>query len=139
VIRDEALAEARRWIGTPFQHGACLRGRGCDCVGLLRGVWQALYGSEPELFPPYGPRDATALLEAGLQRHLVWRPVASARPGDVLAFAWRIGEPARHCGIRAGTNSVIHAYWRHRVAETALTPWWRRRITSAFSFPERDN
>jgi NlpC/P60 family putative phage cell wall peptidase len=40
--------EARRFIGTPYRHQASQCGLGCDCLGLVRGVWHALYGDEPE-------------------------------------------------------------------------------------------
>ena len=54
MTRAEAcVAEARRWIGTPYLHQASVRGAGCDCLGLLRGVWRAVYGSEPEAVPAY--------------------------------------------------------------------------------------
>ncbi|MFL5163197.1 MAG: peptidase P60, partial [Microvirga sp.] len=43
------LAEARSWIGTPYRHQASLKGIGCDCLGLLRGVWRGVMGREPEL------------------------------------------------------------------------------------------
>ena len=39
-IGARALAEARRWIGTPYQHQASVLGAGCDCLGVLRGVWR---------------------------------------------------------------------------------------------------
>jgi NlpC/P60 family putative phage cell wall peptidase len=39
------LEEARSWIGTPYQHQASLKGVGCDCIGLVRGVWRAVYGA----------------------------------------------------------------------------------------------
>ena len=48
-----------RWIGTPYRHQASLKGVGCDCLGLVRGVWRAVIGDEPERAPPYratGPR-----------------------------------------------------------------------------------
>ena len=38
--RDAIVAAARAWIGTPYRHQAALRGVGCDCLGLLRGVWR---------------------------------------------------------------------------------------------------
>ena len=31
---------ARGWIGTPYLHQASCRGIGCDCLGLVRGVWR---------------------------------------------------------------------------------------------------
>jgi len=53
--RAAVVAEARRWIGTPYRHQATVRGAGADCLGLVRGVWRALRGVEPVAVPPYGP------------------------------------------------------------------------------------
>ncbi len=39
---DRVVAIARDWIGTPYVHQASAQGAGCDCLGLLRGVWRAL-------------------------------------------------------------------------------------------------
>ena len=50
--RDEIVEAARAWLGTPYHHQASLRGVGCDCLGLVRGVWRELYGPEPEAAPP---------------------------------------------------------------------------------------
>ncbi len=55
TMREQILAEARTWIGTPYRHQASLRGVGCDCLGLVRGVWRVLYTSEPEATPAYAP------------------------------------------------------------------------------------
>ena len=41
------VGAARGWIGTPYRHQASLKGVGCDCLGLLRGVWRELKGEEP--------------------------------------------------------------------------------------------
>ena len=54
-IRTRIVAEARAWIGTPYRHQASLQGVGCDCLGLVRGVWRALNGAEPEPTPAYAP------------------------------------------------------------------------------------
>ncbi|NCO16648.1 MAG: peptidase, partial [Alphaproteobacteria bacterium] len=48
AFQARIVAEARRWIGTPYVHQSSARGAGTDCLGLLRGVWRALYGVEPE-------------------------------------------------------------------------------------------
>lgn len=73
--RAEVLDEARRWIGTPYRHQASRLGVGCDCLGLLRGIWRSLYGREPEAMPAYARDWAEArvdepLLEAA-RRHMV--------------------------------------------------------------------
>ena len=54
-VATEVLTETRGWIGTPYHHQASLKGVGTDCLGLLRGVWRALYGAEPEPVPAYTP------------------------------------------------------------------------------------
>ena len=141
-----ALGEARLWLGTPYRHQASLRGVGCDCLGLLRGVWRGLYGAEPEAVPPYSATWAESAapgadpLTAAAARHLV--PVADApaacalRAGDVLLFAFRRHLPARHCAIATGDGAMIHAHDGAVVAEVALTAWWRRHLTGVFRFPE---
>lgn len=141
-----ALGEARLWLGTPYRHQASLRGVGCDCLGLLRGVWRGLYGHEPEAVPPYAgawaesaPPGTDPLTEAA-SRHLsaVPGPLADASPraGDVLLFAFRRHLPARHCAIATGDGGMIHAHDGAVVAEVALTAWWRRHLTGVFRFPE---
>ena len=140
-----ALAEARRWIGTPYHHAASLRGAGADCLGLVRGVWRELCGEEPEAAPIYAPdfadRDADERLRAALKRYFDEVPLAEARPGDVLLLRLRVGGPAQHVGVLGaaadGTATIIHAYGGRGVAESPLGSSWRKRIDAAFRFPER--
>ncbi|ABI65225.1 putative phage cell wall peptidase, NlpC/P60 family [Maricaulis maris MCS10] len=138
--RVRALAEARRWIGTPYGHQASCLGAGCDCLGLIRGIWRTLYGQEAQTVPPYGPDVAgTPLAEAlmaAVCAHFVEIDKDSPRPGDVLLFADRPGGTARHCAVLSQRDRIIHAYWRRSVVETALTPWWQRRLVAAFAFPD---
>ncbi len=137
-MRDRIVAEARRWIGTPYRHQASALGAGCDCLGLLRGVWRAEYGPEPPV-PPYSPDwDEVAhedVLLGAAQMHLVEIPVKALRPGDVILFRMARGAVAKHLGICSGAESFIHAYSGHGVVESRLTHPWRRRIATAFSFP----
>ena len=54
MTREERIvAEARSWVGTPYQHQCSTKGAGTDCLGLVRGVWRAMLGPEPEVVPPY--------------------------------------------------------------------------------------
>jgi NlpC/P60 family putative phage cell wall peptidase len=144
-IGDRAVAEARLWLGTPYRHQGSLLGVGCDCLGLVRGVWRGLYGDEPEAPPPYSATWAessepgTDPLAEAAARHL--RPVGEVpasyapRAGDVLLFAFRRHLPTRHCAIATGGGTMIHAHDRAEVTEVALTPWWRRHLAAAFRFP----
>ena len=144
-------AEARRWIGTPFAHGASCCGGGCDCVGLLRGVWRAVVGPEVWRVPPYSSDWAEAglgcALHAGLSANLIAVQGRAERPagaalaadgtGSVLLFRLRPREAGRHVGLRTGAASFVHAYGRHGVVESALTPAWAGRIVAVFALPVR--
>lgn len=105
------VTEARSWIGTPYRHQASLKSVGCDCLGLLRGVWRGVMGAEPELPPPYSPDWAEAgadTLVAAARKHLVEIDCAQVQAGDVLLFRWRDALPAKHCAI-AGATSLAGA------------------------------
>lgn len=144
VLRSDILCEARRWIGTPYRHQGSCRGAGCDCLGLVRGVWRAIHGTEPEAPPPYSrdwaEADARETLLAAARRHMEELSLAEAQPGDVLLFRWRDGAPVKHAGFLStdltGTApAMIHAYEGLSVSESPLVPAWRRRIAAVFAFP----
>jgi NlpC/P60 family putative phage cell wall peptidase len=130
---------ARSWIDTPYVHQASVKGVGCDCLGLLRGVWRELKGFEPEDAPPYSPDWAEATgaetLHAAMARHLVEIGRADIAPGDVALFRMAPRGPAKHCGIvaaRGGALSLIHARRNTRVGEEAFSPFWRKKLAFAF-------
>jgi NlpC/P60 family putative phage cell wall peptidase len=136
---QQIAAEARSWIATPYQHQASLKDIGCDCLGLVRGVWRALYAGEPEPVPAYAPDWAEAggreaLVEAA-RRHLVEIAPEQFATGDVLLFRWRAGFPAKHAAIVTAPALMVHAHDGAAVAEVAIAPWWRRRLAYAFRFP----
>ena len=139
LTRAAIVAEARTWIGTRYCHQASLKGVGCDCLGLVRGVWRACIGDEPEAPPPYAPDWAEAKGEEALAdaafRHLI--PVARENfaSGDVLLFRWRDGYVAKHVAIAASQHTMIHAHDGASVCEVAIAPWWRRHLAYAFAFP----
>ena len=143
-LRWRVLTEARNWLGTPYRHQASLQGVGCDCLGLLRGIWRALYGAEPQAVPAYSADWAETgcretLIDAG-SRWLVVSNLENAAPGDVLVFRWRDSCPAKHVGILSrpfgDRPCIIHSYERAGVIESSLVPAWQRRIAAVFAFPE---
>ncbi|MGH6736549.1 MAG: peptidase P60 [Methyloceanibacter sp.] len=157
TTREAIVAGARGWIGTPYHHQASVKGVGCDCLGLIRGLWRELCGPEPEAMPAY-TRDwgnatgSETLMEAGC-RHLVkLADVGEAGPGDVLVFRMRDQGVAKHAGILvfaepaaldsglrrndAGEGPrLIHAQEGLGVVEIPLGRWWLRRAVAAFRFP----
>ena len=133
------IAETLRWVGTPYRHQGSRRGVGCDCLGLVRGVWRAVYGHEPEKPGPYMPdwaeaEGADTLTEAA-SRHCAEKARAEMMPGDLLLFRWRRDMPAKHAGILVSPGRFAHAYEGHSVLLSALVPQWERRTAGVFAFP----
>lgn len=135
---------ARSWIGTPYRHQAATKTAGSDCLGLIRGVWRELTGSEPESVPAYSmdwsePQGEERLWEAA-KRHLVAKPMATSgwEPGEIVLFRMKTDAVAKHLGLIADTDkhpTFIHAYSHHGVVESPLSEPWRRRIVARFNYP----
>lgn len=141
MIGAQVVAEARRWIGTPYCHQASCRGAGADCLGVFRGVWRALFGAEPICLPPYSPDWAETsgdeVLLAAARRLLVARDLGPPCPGDVLIFRMRAGAMAKHLALATGPCMIIHAYSGVGVVETPLSAPWARRVVARFEFPSQ--
>lgn len=143
------VAEARAWLGTPWHHQAPLKGVGCDCTGLVRGVINAFRPLPPELQQMDYARtpDGVTLLRL-CREHLHEVAIADIQPGDVLAF--RYARDPQHMAVAAdyvhGGLSMIHALDQRgravgnsagRVVEHRIDEVWRRRIVAAFRVPAR--
>jgi NlpC/P60 family putative phage cell wall peptidase len=141
--REAIVAEARRWIGTPYRHQASTIGAGADCLGLVRGIWRNLFQAEPEAIPPYTPDWSEPTREEALlfaaQRHLLPKPLDSHQIGEVILFRMSAAGVAKHLGISAerdGAPTVIHSYTGHGVVESFLTLPWQQKIVARFDFPQ---
>lgn len=136
------VEEARAWIGTPYVHQMAARGAGTDCLGLVRGVWRAVIGAEPESPPAYSmdwsEPQGDELLWGAAMRHLIQKPAQHAAVGDVVLFRMRDGSVAKHLGIQSVVGDgpkFVHAYSGHGVVESALSAPWARRVVARFQFP----
>ncbi len=134
---------ARSWIGTPYLHQASVKGVGCDCLGLLRGVWREVRGEEPETVPAYtadwSEPQGHEMLYAAAMRHLSLAKNAEISAGHILLFRMRDGAVAKHLGIVSKAGSYphfIHAYTGHGVVESPLSLPWRRRIAARFTLSQ---
>jgi len=139
-IGEKVLMLAEAWIGTPYRHQGAVKEVGCDCIGLVRGIWRELYGQEPEAVPAYAPDWAERggedrLMNAAKRLFGGALPVTEAEPGDLLLFRWRPDCAAKHAGILAGPNHFIHAYEQTAVTRSVLAPSWRRKIAAVHRFP----
>ena len=108
---DLVLPVARQWIGTPYVLGAALRGAGCDCIGLVRGVWSDLSGKPPPPVPPWRSDWANAKgrpLVAAARSYLCPKDRVEALPGDVVVL--RVADTREaHCGILDIDGQFIHS------------------------------
>ena len=135
-VPSRIVAAARGWIGTPYLHQASARGAGCDCLGLIRGVWREVHGEEPAPVPPYTadwsePQGEERLWEAA---GLLLRP-GRGRPGDLRLFRMREGAVAKHLGIQSAGGEApafIHSMSGHGVVESPLSAPWATRVMARF-------
>ena len=136
---DLVVTVARGWLGTPYHDQASLRGVGCDCLGLARGVWREVVGAESFPIPPYirdwGETGPHEVLAEGARRMMAEVALADAVPGALVLFRMAPRAIAKHVGILTTPDRFIHSYERLGVIEEALTPIWRRRIAFTFLFP----
>ena len=122
--RAAVIAEARKWIGTPYHNCADVLGAGVDCGMLLARVFV-----DTGLVPPFDPRPYPAdwHLHRGEEKYLGFvfdrgREVETPQPGDVVVF--KIGRCYAHGGVvtRAAPLTIVHAYFQaRRVVEEDIT------------------
>ena len=133
------ITAARAWIGTPYHHQASRLGVGCDCLGLLRGVWRDVLGPEVSSLPAYSPDwgevRAREVLRDGCSGCLI--PVeGAAQPGDVVLFRMRSWAIAKHAGILLAPDQMVHSHSVHGVIAQAITAAWWTRAAFVFRFPD---
>jgi cell wall-associated NlpC family hydrolase len=144
--RHAIVAEARRWLGTPFAHQGRTHGVGTDCGGLVGGVavatgvlpstwWRDVF--DP-LFAGYGRQPSNGTLERICESFMRRIDLAEATDGDVLLMRFT-GEP-QHLAIVVpyahGGYAAIHALLRARmVVEHRLDGLWWSRVVAAFRMP----
>lgn len=109
--RAAVVAEARRWIATPYHHAADVLGAGVDCGMLIVRAYVDT-GIVPAFDPrPYSPqwmlhKDEEVYLSLVLGR-AVERSDAP-QPGDVLVVRW--GRCYSHGAIVTAWPNIVHAF-----------------------------
>lgn len=133
------IKKARQWLATPYTHQASLKHQGCDCLGLVRGIWREVIGSEPEETPVYssdwGEVGNRELLREVVEKHFIKSNQPNPAPADLLLFRWRKTSIIKHLGIMISNTHFIHAYEKSGVVESPLVRDWQRRIAGIYKFP----
>ncbi|MCF6344631.1 MAG: NlpC/P60 family protein [Devosiaceae bacterium] len=140
IIQQKNIVEATiKWIGTPYRHQASTIGAGCDCLGLLRGVWREIFGKEPMKMPPYRAdwRDKknSGALQMAADKYLI-KSETEPQAGDVILFKMIRSLPPKHCAIMISNSVFIHAQEQIGVVEAPLSDAWKKHIFAIYKFPE---
>ncbi|MBB6287934.1 MULTISPECIES: NlpC/P60 family protein [Pseudomonas] len=108
--RDAVVAQAERWLRTPYQHRQHLLGVGVDCAWLLIEVYHAA-GLIPSIDPGAYAQDWH--LHRSEERYLGWlelygRQIDVPQRGDVAV--WKFGRTFSHGAVVVDEHRIIHAY-----------------------------
>jgi hypothetical protein len=123
-IRGAIVAEATRWVGTPWHHRARVRGAGVDCAQFLVGVFCAPSVAQvPALDLGYYPPDWH--LHQDRPRFLLRlaeyaEPLPAGEPGlpgDIAMFKY--GRHAAHGSIVIEWPLIVHAFVKDRSVTTS--------------------
>lgn len=136
---NDLIKLTRSWIGTPYHNMAAVKGRGCDCLGLLRGVHAEVTGEliNTPHYRRYPPRISTSVetLIKAADQHLIKLPTTIREPGVILIFRVHPKLIAWHCGIMTTKTEMIHSHSGREVYEITLGQRWESRVIAAYKFP----
>lgn len=108
--REDVIAAARGWLGTPFVHMGDVKGEGVDCAMLLVRVYCDL-----GLVTPFDPRPYAQhwYLHQDEERYLAHflkraHRVKTPKPADLALY--RVGRCVSHGAIVVEDGLAVHAY-----------------------------
>lgn len=112
ATREDVVAEAMTWLGTPFHDMSGVKGAGTDCLHLILRTFAAIglvKDFEPQYKPQWFQHRDEPLFIAGLQAHGARKvAVEQIQPADIIMYTF--GRHAAHGGIVVDANTIIHAY-----------------------------
>lgn len=119
TLREQVVAEAVSWLGTPYKHKAAVKGSGVDCAQILAEVYAAV-GIVPrfdlgEYSTQWHLHFKRELYLEWLERAGGWQIETPPQPGDI--GVWRFGLTHAHGGIviEAGDDPLIlHSHIKAR-------------------------
>ena len=149
MTREQILAEALSWIGTPYRHGQMAKGLGADCLGFLAGVAHAIGYVDARStvrnpkYRVYGRSPNSEMLDEVCEEYLARIDVAAAGLADVIRMTpQNSGRHAQHFGMvsRVGPDGtpthMIHctnAGPARGVTEHIIGEW-RSRVRRAYAW-----
>lgn len=137
VTRDQLVAEARTWLGTPFRDHGRLKGQGVDCVNFVAEIGRATAAAPDLEFENNYRRRSTGEEMVKLFRQYM-EPIEweHAQPGDF--FVVRYKPTHWHCMMvtereeNIETEFTVIEAGREKVTEHRIDSATKRRIHSAY-------
>lgn len=133
MSNEKYAIAARQWIGAPF-HPQAQSVYGCDCFGLVLGVYEMVEQVSIEL-PSYRisknyiKNNTSIFLDTldniALQHYQL-------ESGNIVLF--QLNETLMHCGIIVNSTTFIHAQEKTGVVATRFTEKWQRRLGRIYQF-----
>jgi cell wall-associated NlpC family hydrolase len=111
-IGERIAAEALEWRGTPFAWGQSKKGIGCDCKGLVAGVFREIGLPEADsVYATFGGYRVdravpSALLLEGMGELFDQVAADAMEPGDLIVG--KHGGKPSHLAICTGARTAVH-------------------------------
>ena len=132
--RDDIVAEARTWLGTPWQHQGRLKGVGTDCAGVVLGVGVAVgaVSSKDAQVTGYGRQPDPVKMKGALDFLFDRVPKSDMKAGDI---PWlRAQDKAQHLGIVTERRTLIHAVNYQVVQELPIESLVKQKIMAVYRY-----
>lgn len=145
LTRDQIVEQARSWIDTPYAHQQRIKGKKCDCIGLIVGVGHELglpWLGAPDDYTP-SPSSNLVLKSARSQLIEIEGKNHAIAYGRIMCMWGFDRNEAQHFAIvgrgGGGVPSMIHALSkRGKVVEHAIDKFWLRRLVTVFEYPDTE-
>ncbi len=136
-VRQRIVTEARTWLGTPFQHQGRVKGKACDCVGLIIQTLQVVINHPYKDDVTYGRKPDVQTLLREVKRYLIPISLEESLPGDIVLLYFE--KDPSHFGFITD-KGIIHGYAKgpRKVVEHGLSEDWKNRIVGVFKIPGID-
>ena len=123
--QSKIVQEAKSWLGTPYRYGACEKGEGSDCSGMVLKVYEKVTGIKL-------PRNSAK--QAEFCRKL---KVKDVEVGDLAFFATgKDPDKISHVGIMINDKEFIHASTKKGVVISDITTPYYEKTFIMFGRPE---
>ncbi len=132
----QIIAQAHSWLGTPFKHQGRVKGKGCDCLGLLMGL--GLKTKNGDAFKKFDQINYPKLLTSNILLETLdslFIRSKKIKPGDIILI--RINNWPQHLALVVEVDPeiiIIHSYLQARkVVKQHLPEEWKKNIVAMYS------